>query len=295
MESEVAFYSEGERVAGTLCLPDRIRDKAPAVALLHGYSSFRDDLRGFVELAALLADHGIASLRFDFRGCGSSGEPGRFHPHDEWIEDARAALSYLEGRPEVDAGRLGLAGISVGGGVTVGAAALDPRVRCAVALCPVADGGWWLEHLWTGLGGRPAWEKFLDRLAADRRRRAREGASAKVPMEEILAFGPEGLAAWRKMREEFPRFASGAYLSSPDSLLSFQPRHLVHRIAPRPLRIIHSLADASVPFHHAAELYGRAGEIKDLVVIRDSPHCFWTGDDNRRVQELTLEWLERYL
>jgi len=116
-----------------------------------------------------------------------------------------------------------------------------------------------------------------------------------VPMEEILAFGPEGLAAWRKLREEFPRFASHAFLSSADSLLAFRPRHLAGGIAPRPLRIIHSLADTSVPFRHAAEIFGRSGEVKDLVAIRDSPHCFWIGPDSRRVQELTLEWMERYL
>lgn len=295
MESEITFYSEGEEVTGTLRLPAGQQEEPPVAVLLHGYGSFRDELTGFVELASLLAEHGIASLRFDFRGCGGSGEPGRIHPHDEWIEDTRSALSYLQGRPDVDADRLGVVGMSVGGGVAVQATSLDERVRCTVALAPVADGGWWLKHLWTTTQGNVGWQRFLSRLVEDRQQRARDGASQRVPMEDILAYGPEDMAARKLMLERYPQFATHAYLSSADSLLQFQPRQFVHLISPRPVRFVHSLTDTSVPIDHSYELFGRAGEVRDLQVIHDSPHCFWLGAHNRRVQELTLEWLSKYL
>jgi dipeptidyl aminopeptidase/acylaminoacyl peptidase len=295
MEMELSFFSDGERVVGTLALPEEGQGKAPAAVLVHGYGSFRDELTGYVELAALLAAHGIASLRLDMRGCGESGALGRIHPHDDWIADITAALSYLESRPEVDPARLGLVGMSVGGGAVVQAGAVDERVRCVVSLAPVADGGWWLKHLWTTTRGESDWQGFLARLAADRRMRAQIGRSEKVAVEDVLAYGPEDAKARVQMLQKYPQFATYVYLSSPDSLCRFQPRHWAHLVAPRPLRIIHSLTDTSVPITHAYELYGRAGAPKDIQVIPDSPHCFWLGPHSRRVQELTLEWLRLYL
>jgi dipeptidyl aminopeptidase/acylaminoacyl peptidase len=295
METEIKFFSEGEIISGTICLPGNLVGRVPAVALFHGYGSFRDDLTGFKELAMVLAEQGIASVRFDFRGCGSSGNPGCIHPNNEWIEDAHAALSFLEELPEVDPMRLAVAGISVGGGIAVQVAALDERVRCAVALAPVADGAWWLKHLWTSTRGEEGWLNFLQRLSSDRRKRAEKGYSQKVAIEEILAYGPEDTAAREYMLKKYPQFATHAYLSSADSLLQFQPRQFVHLITPRPFRIIHSLTDKSVPIEHAYELFGRAGPLRDLMIIPDSPHAFWLGKYNKDVQELTLDWIQRYV
>ena len=55
------------------------------------------------------------------------------------------------------------------------------------------------------------------------------------------------------------------------------------------------MIDESVPVKHAHELFERAGDVKDLVIVDDSPHCFWVGKHNQHVQELTLDWLQRYL
>jgi uncharacterized protein len=97
------------------------------------------------------------------------------------------------------------------------------------------------------------------------------------------------------MLRQYPQFVTHVTLSSPDSLCQFQPREAVHRLAPRPLRIVHSLADTSVPVTQAYELYGRAGEVKDIQLIPDSPHCFWLGTHNVEVQQLVLDWLQWYL
>lgn len=293
-ESAITFHSECEEVHGTLRVP-RGDGPFPAAVLLHGYGSFRDELTGYVELAALLARNGIASLRFDFRGCGESGLPGRLHPHDEWVEDAMSAISYLESVRDISSKRIGVVGMSVGGGVSVQTAALDERVCCAVALAPVADGGWWLKHLWTATRGEPGWHQFLGRVRRARRRRAVSGLTHVVPIEDVLAYGPDDLKASRAMREKYPQFAPRVCLSSVESLMQFQPRQLVHKIRPRPIRFIHSLTDTSVPIEHTYELFGRAGHVRDLQVIHDSPHCFWIGPESKRVQKLTLEWLQRYL
>ncbi len=48
-------------------------------------------------------------------------------------------LDYLASRPEVDASRLGVTGISGGGAATFWIAAADPRVSVAVPVSGMAD------------------------------------------------------------------------------------------------------------------------------------------------------------
>ena len=67
-------------------------------------------------LAAALARMGLAVLLFDYRGYG--GNPG--HPTEEGLAaDARAALGYLAGRPEVDPERVIYFGESLGAAVAL--------------------------------------------------------------------------------------------------------------------------------------------------------------------------------
>ncbi len=100
-----------------------------AVVLLHGSGSTRSAV---LDHAAVLAGGGYGVLLFDARGHGESG--GRAMDFG-WYGDADVggALDYLEGRPDVDAARIALVGMSMGGEEALGAAAADPRVRAVVA------------------------------------------------------------------------------------------------------------------------------------------------------------------
>jgi dipeptidyl aminopeptidase/acylaminoacyl peptidase len=55
-------------------------------------------------------------------------------------------IDYLETRPDVDASRIGLTGISKGGMETYLAAAVDPRIAVAVPLIGVQSFRWALDH-----------------------------------------------------------------------------------------------------------------------------------------------------
>jgi len=295
-EREVRFYSEDVPLKGTLTTPRaRKRSRLPAVVLVHGYGSFRDELTGFKELAGKFADSGIATLRFDMRGCGESGERGMILPHLEWVTDVLSAVTYLQSLNGIDHRRIGLVGMSVGGGVVCYAAAIDRRINCVVALAPVADGEWWLEHLWISRQGKRAWKEFLEKLDEDRKRRVLTGKSKKVPIGQILAFRKEEESARKKLLAEYPQLATHVYLSSADSLIAFKPIRFVHMIAPRPIRFVHSADDESVPVKHSYELYGAAGEVKDLQVIRRTPHCFWLSFQSERVQNMAVEWMVEHL
>ena len=63
-------------------------------------------------------------------------------------------------------------------------------------------------------------------------------------------------------------------------------------VSPRPLLIVHGTDDRVVPFSDAEDLYGAAGEPKELKPIPGADHQF-TGR-HREVWEVFYAWLDRY-
>ena len=68
-------------------------------------------------LALALAEAGIATFRFNFRGVGDS--QGVFSKGEEEPQDLRSALDLLKGWPGIDRKRLALVGYSFGGQVVL--------------------------------------------------------------------------------------------------------------------------------------------------------------------------------
>ncbi|MFN4179630.1 MAG: alpha/beta hydrolase family protein [Armatimonadota bacterium] len=138
-EHFVQFRVEGQAVYGMMHLPED-KGKFPAVALCHGFTGNRIEAhRLFVKMARMLAASGIAALRFDFRGSGESeGDFEQVTVSGE-ITDALAALDFLRKQPEIDADRIGLLGLSLGGCVATCTAARDGKVKALVLWAAVAD------------------------------------------------------------------------------------------------------------------------------------------------------------
>lgn len=127
-------------VAGTLNLPDGATS-APAVLMLHGFGSSRDEVGGlYAREAAALAKEGIASLRIDFRGFGKSDGDTGATTIDGQLEDAKAGAAFLAKQPGVDPKRLGILGFSLGGGVaTLTAAGEGAPFKSLVTWSSVGD------------------------------------------------------------------------------------------------------------------------------------------------------------
>jgi predicted acyl esterase len=88
--------------------------------------------RGSQGPARLLVGRGYGVLLFDRRGEGESeGDPNALG----WrgTRDLRAAIAYLRSRPDVDPGRIGGVGLSVGGEMMVQAAAETDDFRAIVS------------------------------------------------------------------------------------------------------------------------------------------------------------------
>ena len=122
---EILIPHHGRTVHGVFRLPEG-QGPFPAVLFSHGYGG---SLRDFDGDAAYLAERGVASLAYDFCGGGlrdTSGFPTASMTLFTEKEDALAALERLRAMEEVDTRNVFLFGGSLGGLVTVMAAAERP-------------------------------------------------------------------------------------------------------------------------------------------------------------------------
>ncbi len=104
----------------------RAGDHAPAVLLLHGFASSKDEVGDLYKtLANALADKGISSFRIDFRGWGESGYPMDKSTTVNMLEDANEALTYLHNRKDVT--KVAVHGFSLGCGTAIELAASRPK------------------------------------------------------------------------------------------------------------------------------------------------------------------------
>ncbi len=129
--------------------------KRPGVVVLHILGA---DFALSRYMAARLADRGVAALFVKLPYYGERRPPGaqkRFLSTDversmgsmrQGILDVRRAASWLADQPEIDATRLGVTGISLGGIVAALAAANDPMLNQAAFLLA---GGDLPEIMWT--------------------------------------------------------------------------------------------------------------------------------------------------
>ena len=109
------------------------RSGAPGLVLLHMLGRQRSD---WDELARRLQGDGYAVLAIDLRGHGES------RGKREWTamtRDAAAAWEWLGKQEEVDAGRRGLIGASIGANIALNFAADEPGVRTVILLSPGLD------------------------------------------------------------------------------------------------------------------------------------------------------------
>jgi pimeloyl-ACP methyl ester carboxylesterase len=106
-------------IKGTLAVPDA-GATGPAVVMLHGFGSSRDEVGGlFAMQAAALAAEGIASLRIDFRGYGESAGDMADTTFEGMLEDVATARTYLSQVEGVDAKRIGVVGYSFGAAIAM--------------------------------------------------------------------------------------------------------------------------------------------------------------------------------
>ena len=127
--------------------------KNRTVILVHELGTGKEQWLQNTSLFIDLLENGYNVLALDLRGHGGTALPdGRLQISLEDLEnsylDVSAAVSWLQARPEVDAGRMAVIGDGVGGNVAfVIMGAIPQRIKAAVALSP---------GIWMGQDAQPA-------------------------------------------------------------------------------------------------------------------------------------------
>ncbi|WP_028998918.1 alpha/beta hydrolase family protein [Azohydromonas australica] len=130
---------EGKVISGLYVRAEGVQGPAPLLVQVNGLDSTKE-MKYRVGLPAWLARRGVSSLVIDQPGTGEAlrlhGMTARFDS-EHW---ASRVVDWLETRGEIDARRIGLEGVSLGGYYCPRAVAFEPRFACGVA--------WGANHDW---------------------------------------------------------------------------------------------------------------------------------------------------
>jgi 2,6-dihydroxypseudooxynicotine hydrolase len=137
----VAIPFEGKTLFGILRKPAGVA-RPPVMVMICGLDSCKEETDAYE--APYLA-RGIATFVFDGPGQGE-GEYD-FPIRGNYETAVKAVLDVIAARPDLDAGRIGLWGVSLGGYYAPRAAAFDPRVKACISLSGPYD----FSDCWDGL------------------------------------------------------------------------------------------------------------------------------------------------
>jgi hypothetical protein len=283
MQQKVTFDSSGLKLSGLIDVPPGTSGRRPALIVLHGFGSNKDGSSSSAS-AELLKEWGYITLRIDFRGCGESeGTKGKVICLEQ-VEDTKAAVTYLQSRPDVDPDRIGVIGHSFGAAVAVYAAGTDKRIAACISCGGWGDG---VKKFRKQHESPEAWKKFTDMMAEGRKRLAK-GESMMVPRFDIVPIPPHLRATLSK----------GSYMEFPyevvESMYNFKANEVVGNISPRPLLLVHPANDSVTPTEQSIELFQHAKQPTDLHLVANVDH-FILSDDNPIVVDVLKDWLRKYL
>jgi len=120
---------EGTQLRGYLRLPRGAASPAPLIVLIPGADSTKEEL---YDLGDHILRRGVAVHCFDGPGHGLVSFDLKLRP--EYEGPLRVIVDHLAARPDVDASRLALGGISYGGMSAIRGAVFDDRIRAVVSV-----------------------------------------------------------------------------------------------------------------------------------------------------------------
>ncbi|NGX58338.1 MAG: Esterase FrsA [Chlamydiae bacterium] len=250
----VNFESGGCKIFGTLHLPLNV-ENPPIVLMCHGFGGHKaGKYRVYVHESEMLSKSGIASFRFDFRGCGDSEGDWLDMTIGREVEDTIQALKFILTLPNVDHSRIGMLGKSMGGLVAVMAAKESGNIKSIA--------------LWAPAFYARQWETVLDILE--------DPATTDEMRKEIMKF--DGMHANELFIREF------AEIRLED--------HLAH-LHETPMLHIHGEVDQGVTIEHAHlyEKHRKGAQAKTQIVrLPNTGHDFGHNEEQEYTLEETRKW-----
>ena len=251
---ETEFRSlDGTLLRGTLAIPAQ---PSAGLVLVHGGGVTRDEGGFFTRLAGGLAEAGVASLRFDFRGHGTSGGRQEDLTLSGVANDIRSAVDHLRASTGVEA--VSVLGASFGGGITaMFAARHSEQVRCVVLINPLFD----YKHRL--IDEKPYWAH--DQISP--------AAAEELIRDGFLAHSPS--------------FRLGVPLLN--ELFWVRPDEEIRELK-LPTLILHGTGDTFVPIVSSREHIRRIPGETELVEIEGAQHGIAVHDDPEYRDPQTQLW-----
>jgi pimeloyl-ACP methyl ester carboxylesterase len=248
--------------------------RTPAVILLAG--SGVGDRDGVVQgvptlaqVAGAMADAGFLAVRYDKRGFGQSGGRSESATIQDYAEDVRAVVRWLQQRKDVDPKRIAVVGHSEGAWVGLLAASRERRIAAVASIAAPST---------TGA------ELVLEQQqrALDQMKITPEEREKKVALQKQIQSAVISGKGWELIPQDERRAADTPWFQS---LLTFDPARVMKDVR-QPLVFVHGELDKQVPVAHADRLADLAREDSDsksvdVVVVRGVNHLLipaFTGE-----------------
>ena len=243
--TDVRVPASGFSLASTVTTPvgrEMPQDGWPAVLLVPGTASVdRDEnLFGvplFAQLAAALADEGYLVMRYDKRGAGQSGGRQESAALEDYADDVRTLVRYLDRRDDVDEKRIAVAGHGEGGWVGLYAASREKRIDALALL-----------HVPSIRGTELVLEQQraeLDRIQAPAAERVQ-----KIELQRRIHAAVLDEGDWEDIPDNVRLRADTFWFRS---FLEFDPAEVMRRTR-QPVLILHGDLDRQISPHHADRL-----------------------------------------
>ncbi|HKS28254.1 MAG TPA: alpha/beta fold hydrolase [Pyrinomonadaceae bacterium] len=283
---DVSVEAKGFKLAATLLLPKTGKRPFPAVVMSTGSGQQERDsniaglkgYRPFREIAEYLASRGIAVLRADDRGVGSSGGLNTLDAVTtfDFADDVRAQIAYLRARSDIDPARIVVIGHSEGGIIAPLVAASDPKLAGIILMAGT---------------GKPGEEvlRFQLNYAAENNPKLTEAEKAKKRAESegfIRAIKENGDVS------KYPALLRG--LSSPwgRAFLAYDPLTTIRKVR-QPILILQGALDRQVTAEQARMLEeaARRGGNRDVTmrVFPNLNHLFLPAKSGAETEYTNLE------
>ncbi|MDN5937626.1 MAG: alpha/beta hydrolase [Salinisphaera sp.] len=272
-------------------------NRGATVVMAHGFSGtkelFLDDFAEYFSQA------GLGVLVYDHRNLGDSdGEPRQDIDPIQQVRDYRDAITWVSGRDDVDADRIGIWGSSYSGGHVLMVGAIDRRVKCVVSQVPLVHGRASAQRLVRG-------DLMADMRAmfdADRAARLRGEAPAMLPVYAQNEGDPACLPT-ADTRDFFqnlsPKHARNwrneVTLRSVEMFSEFEPGIYAPMISPTPLLIAAALGDVLVPFDLTAAVFEKALQPKKFVALPGGHFEAYTGRQFEISEPQQRDWFLEHL
>ncbi len=259
-DESVRIPAAGFGLAASVTKPADAKTPLPVAVLVGGSGPLDRDgtVAGIPILGQIARDlvgAGFLVVRYDKRGVGQSGGRAETSTLNDYAEDVRAIVTWLEKeRKDIDKKRMALVGHSEGAWVAMTVAARDRRIA-AVAL--VAGAG--------TTGAEVVLEQ--QRHALERLKTPDADKQAKIDLQKRIHAAALSGAGWDGIPPELRRVADTPWFQS---FLAFDPARVMKDVR-QPVLIVQGALDVQVPPAHADRLaeLARARDRKvDVEVVK---------------------------